>query len=236
MKLKNKIAVVTGASSGIGAHFCERLIARGATVYGVARRGQMLDKMKEKLGGNFVPVAIDITQHQHIQKWVDDTFSGETLPDILINNAGVGHRASIEHLSTQKWDAMIQTNLSAVFYMCQSMVPLMKKNPSVCHIINVASVAGIVANEYLSGYNASKFGLRGFSEALFKELRYDGIKVSCLLPASIATPFFADSAPHANKMPPEEIANAIEYLLTTPDNVLVNELVMRPLNPKAPKI
>jgi len=116
-------------------------------------------------------------------------------------------------------------------------VPLMKENPEHCHIINIASVAGLIGNPQISGYNASKFAVRGFSEALFKELRYDKIKVSCMFPGSIATEFFDKAAggdTHSNMMMPGDVANTLIHLLETPDNYLINEITLRPLNPKSP--
>jgi short-subunit dehydrogenase len=120
--------------------------------------------------------------------------------------------------------------------MCRQVVPLMKENKNHCHIVNIASIAGKIGNPQLSGYNASKFGVRGFSESLFKEVRYDGIKVTCFYPGSIQTKFFsdADSESHANMMQPEDVAEVLINVLETPDNFLINDITMRPLNPKHP--
>jgi short-subunit dehydrogenase len=132
----------------------------------------------------------------------------------------------------------MNTNLNGVFYMTRHIVPLMKKNPEICHIINISSIAGLLGNPQISGYNASKFAVRGFSEALFKELRYDGIKVSCMFPGSIATDFFETANAgdtHPNMMMPADVASTLVHLLETPDNYLINEVTLRPLNPKPPK-
>ncbi len=112
----------------------------------------------------------------------------------------------------------------------------MKENKNHCHIVNIASIAGKIGNPQLSGYNASKFGVRGFSESLFKEVRYDGIKVTCFYPGSIQTKFFsdADSESHSNMMQPEDVAEVLIHVLETPDNFLINDITMRPLNPKHP--
>ncbi len=130
---------------------------------------------------------------------------------------------------------MINVNLSGVFYLTRRIVPLMKENENTCHIINISSIAGTLGNPSMTGYNASKFGLRGFSEALFKELRYDGIKVTCLYPGSIATSFFSnidEMDTHPNMMKPSDISGTVKFLLETDDNYLINEMTMRPLNPK----
>lgn len=237
MNLKSKIAIVTGASSGIGAEFSKDLVKRGATVYGLARSIDKLKIIKEKLGDRFIPVQQDVTKSGELEKWVTKTFSDDHTPDILINNAGLGYFANVDELKLEEWDNMLNVNLSGIFYLTRLIVPLMKKKDNICHIINISSVAGIMGNPQLSAYNATKYGLRGFSDALFKELRYDGIKVSCFFPGSIATNFFEaiDAVEqHPNMMNASDVSNTLIHVLETPDNFLINELIMRPLNPKNP--
>lgn len=234
MNIENKKAIVTGASSGIGASFSKALIEKGATVYGLARSTDKLEQLKEILGEEFIPVTLDITDHDGIESWVDDTFSDDNRPDILINNAGLGIFDNVDDQTLEDWHTMVNTNLNGVFYITRKIVPLMKANPNHTHIINIASIAGLMGNPSLSGYNATKFGLRGFSEALFKELRNDQIKVSCMFPGSIATSFF-DNTPmevHDHMMDPEEVAETVIFLLERSDNFLINELTLRPLEPK----
>lgn len=238
MDLNNKIAVITGASSGIGYTFSKALINKGSTVYGVARSTEKLNKIQEELGQKFVPVSLDITVQKDVEKWSGDIFSDTHQPDILINNAGLGRFGKVDELPVEDWHSMIDTNLSGTFYMTRQIVPLMKRNTSTCHIVNIASIAGKIGNPELSGYNASKYAVRGFSEALFKELRYDGIKVTCFYPGSIATSFFdkaTRTGTHPNMMKPEDVATVLVNLLETPDNFLVSDITMRPLNPKPPE-
>ena len=237
MNLQSKIAIVTGASSGIGAEFSKILIESGAKTYGLARNIDKLNSIKAHLGEQFIPVQVDITKYKDMEHWVETTFGDAHLPDVLVNNAGVGYFAEVDQLSLDQWHGMLDVNLSGVFYLTRLIVPLMKENEKVCHIVNIASIAGLVGNPQISGYNATKFGLRGFSESLFKELRFDGIKVSCFFPGSIATNFFnsIDAVQlHPNMMQPIDIAKTLKYVLETPDNFLINEIVMRPLNPKPP--
>ena len=164
MDLPSKIAIVTGASSGLGEAFSQKLVDKGVTVYGLARSEDKLHQIRDKVGDLFVPVVCDVTDANKIEHWAKHTFNTEHLPDVLINNAGIGLFNDIDKLPLEDWHTMIETNLSGVFYMSRSIVPLMKKNESVCHIINIGSIAGKVGNPGLSGYNASKFGLTGFSE------------------------------------------------------------------------
>lgn len=237
MNLESKIAIVTGASKGIGAEFSRMLAANGTEVYGLARSKDQLQKLRSELGEAFHPVVMDITNAKKLEKWVSDTFSRNHQPDILINNAGVMYSDNVEDLSMDEWHNMINVNLNGVFYLTRLIVPLMKNNENVCHIINIASIAGLMGNPTISGYNASKFGVRGFSEALFKELRYDGIKVTCVFPGSINTDLFdkiEGIENHPNMMKTTDISSTVKFLLETDDNFLINEITMRPLNPKDP--
>lgn len=238
MKLDSKIAIVTGASSGIGAEFSNMLTENGVIVYGLARSKDKLLSMQKKLGSNFQPVMMDVTKPEELEQWVDSAFSEGHLPDILINNAGVAYFANIEKLKMHEWQNMINVNLNGIFYLTRLIVPLMKENENTCHIINIASIAGLLGNPTMSGYNASKYAVRGFSEALFKELRFDAIKVTCIFPGSIATNLFDDIEDvdnHPNMMKPSDISGTVKFLLETDDNYLINEITMRPLNPKKPK-
>lgn len=236
MDLSNKNAVVTGASSGIGISFSKKLIEKGTTVYGLARRLNKLSEVREELGSQFIPVKMDITKPAEIHEWVQETFSEENLPHILINNAGLGIFGNVENLSIEDWNTMIETNLNGVFYLTRELVPFMKASEVHHHIINISSIAGLLGNPQISGYNASKYGVRGFSEALFKELRYDKIKVTAMFPGSIATSFFdrLGNETHSNMLQADDVADTLIHLLETPDNFLVNEITLRPLNPKNP--
>lgn len=238
MNLKDKIAIVTGASSGLGRAFSKKLVKKGAKTYGLARSKDKLNAIRKDLGDQFYPVVLDITSHEDINTWIDATFADDHLPDVLVNNAGVGLFGNVDELSLDEWHRMINTNVNGIFYMTRQVIPLMKKNEDTCHIINIASIAGKVGNPTMTGYNASKFAVRGFSESLFKEVRYDGIKVTCFYPGSVNTHFFdkvQGAEVHPNMMEPKDLAKTLADVIETPDNFLINEVVMRPLNPKPPE-
>ena len=241
MNLTDSIAIVTGSSSGIGQSFTEQLLQKGATVYGLSRSSKRMESHKKKLGNvgaDYIPVQMDISDHDAIEHWVKQTFADAShYPDILINNAGLGYFDNVEDLSLEKFEQMMQVNVSGVFYLTRHITPLMKANYKICHIINIASVAALLGNPKISVYNATKYALRGFSDALFKELRYDGIKVSCFFPGSIATHFFDEIDEievHNGMMHPDEVAETLIFVLERSDNFLINELTMRPLQPKKP--
>lgn len=237
MELDSKIAIVTGASSGLGAAIAESLIRENTTVLGIARDKTALQKMELELGNQFKPVILDITDREGVRSWSHKTFSENFQPDILINNAGSGGFGRIDEMQDAIWDTMMNTNLTGMYNLTSEVVKWMRRTKNYSHIINIGSVLGIVTRSEGAAYSATKFGIRGFSESLFKELRNDYIKVTCVNPGSIDTHFFENSGiePHSNMLQPKDIANTIIHILETPDNMLINEITLRPLNPKKPK-
>ena len=144
----------------------------------------------------------------------------------------------MDELPLDEWQLQMDVNLNGLHYCTRAVVPTMKQQNAANgfggHIVNIASVAGLVGNPSLSAYNATKFALRGYSEALMKELRTDGIKVTCVYPGSVAT-HFADTAGRSgspNPMRPEDIAATVVHVLEGPDNYLISEVMMRPLRPR----
>ena len=121
------------------------LVESGSKVYGLARNTKKLEIIREKLGNSFIPVTLDITNYETIEHWVSSTFKNES-PDILVNNAGIGIFGDVDKLKVQDWHKMMDVNLSGVFYLTRLIVPLLKNNANVCHIINIASVAGLMGN------------------------------------------------------------------------------------------
>jgi len=236
MQLENKIAIVTGTSSGLGAAISKALIRKGAEVYDIARNKEKLDHIQNEIGKNFHPVSMDITDEDKIRNWVDKTFNKTHSPQILINNAGYGNFSKIDETSSEEWLKTVDTNLNAIFHITSSFVPFMKKDKESTHIINIGSILGTIGQPKTSAYSATKFAVRGFSEALFKELREFNIKVTCVNPGSIETSFFKESGiiPHHNMLQPEDLAATIIHLLETPDNMLIDEITIRPLHPKKP--
>jgi len=238
MDLQDKTVVVTGASAGLGLAFSRALIARGAQVFGLSRRRDRLEAIRDELGPRFHPIPCDVTNEVQVKMAFASVEREAGRLDVLINNAGLGRFGPIEELPTEHWSVQLETNLSGVFLCTRLAVPLMKQQNAKLgfggHIVNIASIAGIIGNPELSAYNATKFGLRGFSEALMKELRQDGIKVTCICPGSVGTTFAdaADRPGSPNPMQPESVAATVIHVLEGPDNYLISEVVMRPLRPK----
>lgn len=238
MDLNDKVAVVTGASAGLGLAFARALVAKGAQVFGLSRRPEKLEAIRDELGEGFHPLPCDVTDEGQVKRAFEAVQREADRLDILINNAGLGKFGRVDELPMDHWTVQIETNLSGVFRCTREAVPLMKQQNAKTgfggHIVNIASIAGLIGNPQLSAYNATKFGLRGFSEALMKELREDNIKVTCICPGSVATHFASDSGSRgaANPMQPQDIADTVIHVLEGPANYLISEVVMRPLRPK----
>lgn len=238
MDLTDAVAVVTGASSGLGTHFSEALIERGAVVYGLARSTDKLDALREDLGNAFHPVPCDVRDENQVHEAFETVRTEGGRLDVLLNNAGLAQFGPVDDLSVDDWDVQMETNVRGVFLCAREAVPIMRdQNENTGfggHIVNVASIAGLLGNPSLTAYNASKFGVRGFSEALMKEVRDDGIRVTCLYPGSIETSFFdvAGVDMTDNPLQPDDVAATVMHVLESPNNHLISELVMRPLRPR----
>ncbi|MGH9882211.1 MAG: SDR family NAD(P)-dependent oxidoreductase, partial [Pyrinomonadaceae bacterium] len=196
MDLNRKVAIVTGGTRGIGRGIAEALVREGATVCISARKQDEiseavteLDELGPGRAKGFTCEVRDYEQVKSLFGQVAENFGGV---DILVNNAGIGIFGSVESMSAQDFKAVLETNLFGVFYCCHEAIPLMKQRGG-GYIINISSLAGTNAHPRMAAYNASKFGLNGFSEALMQEVRHDGIKVSYIMPGSVNTEFGGDS-------------------------------------------
>jgi len=238
MDLTDSVAVVTGASSGLGTHFATALIDRGATVYGLARSADKLDAVQATLGDAFRPLPCDLRDEDQVEDAFDTVRDDAGRLDVLLNNAGLGQFGPVDELPLEDWDVQMDTNLRGVFLCAREAVPMMREQNNETgfggHIVNIASIAGLLGNPNLTAYNASKFGVRGFSESLMKEVRDDGIRVTCLYPGSTDTNFFdvAGVDMTDNPLAPEDVSDTVMHVLESPANHLITEVVLRPLRPR----
>ena len=168
MDLKGKVVVVTGASAGLGRAFARKLTARGSRVYGLARSEAKLAALHRELGELFVPLRCNVTSEDQITEIFAALSADPGRVDALINNAGLGRFGPIKTLDSKSWALQVDTNLTGVFFCTRAVIPLMQAQNARTgfggHIVNIASIAGIIGNANISAYNATKFGLRGFSE------------------------------------------------------------------------
>lgn len=229
MNLQNKIAIVTGASKGIGLAVTNLLLEEGMKVAGWSRTDPDLGD------NNFLWVPCDVGSYQSVEEAFESTTQhfGKELA-LLINNAGLGYEGNLVDMPLEQWHQMMQVNVNGIFYCSRLAIPLMKEQGE-GHIINLSSIAGTTGIEGMSGYCASKFAVRGLSQSLFKEIRKFGIKVTCINPGSVNTHFFdkIDSVtPNGNMMRPQDVAEAILSAIHTHKNFHIVEMEMRPLKPK----
>ena len=220
MNLTNKIAVITGGTKGIGRAIAESLIKAGARVIITARH-------EEEIPGAVSHVC-DVRDYNQVKA----LFANVDGVDILINNAGVGIFSTVESMSVEDFRAVLETNVFGVFYCCHEAIPLMKQRGG-GYIINISSLAGANPHPEMAAYNASKFGLNGFSEALMQEVRQDGIKVSYIMPGSVNTEFGGDepSDEKSWQLQPADIAQIVMDLLEFPDRALPSRIEIRPGRP-----
>ncbi|MEJ2007723.1 MAG: SDR family oxidoreductase [Acidobacteriota bacterium] len=240
-ELQGKVAVVTGGTRGIGFSIARRLLGEGAKVFICGRDAGRLKSALEvltKLSGNNVDgIVADVRRYDECRKAVQGAAEKFGGIDILVNNAGLGYFKPVDQLTPEEWDTTIETNLSGVFYCCREAIPLMRKRGG-GYIFNISSLAGVNPFAGGSAYNASKFGLNGFSEAMMQDVRYDGIRVSYIMPGSVDTDFAAapGSKPSASwKLTGDDIAKAVVDLYCFPTTALASRIEMRPSQPPKKK-
>lgn len=240
--LSGRVALVTGASSGIGEATAKALAEAGAHVAITARRGERLTLLAEdikKAGGRVLKIAADLLVEEENRRIVTETEARFGRLDILVNNAGVMLLSPIDGADAVDWRRMLDLNVMAPMVSSQAALTIMRARGS-GHIVNIASTAGRIANPNVSGYSASKFGIVAFSESLRREVYKDNIRVTVIEPGVVATEL-RDHIPHAatkhaieawaesmRQLQPEDVANAVLYAVSQPDHVNVNEILMRP--------
>jgi NAD(P)-dependent dehydrogenase (short-subunit alcohol dehydrogenase family) len=229
--LEGKVALITGASRGIGLAIARSLAAMGARLNLCARNARRLEDVGaefQRAGLAVATVPADLTHGGDIAALVQKTEQSLGSIDILVNNAGIGYFGPVQDASEAHWDAVLDTNLKAVFLLSKAVAPGMIARRS-GHIINIASLAG--KNSFAGGaiYCASKWGLLGLTECMAEDLRQYGIRVSAVCPGSVATDF----SPHAGKDPrkmlqPEDVAHAVAMILTQAPQSFISEVLLRP--------
>lgn len=238
MSLTGKAAVVTGGSKGIGYAIAEALLKNGANVLICGRHITDVKKAVESLSahGSVEGEWCDVRSEDQVRMMIEQcqrVFGG---PDILVNNAGVGYFGkTVDELSGEEFRHTLETNLNGVFYACHYAIPWMKQRGG-GYIFNISSLAGQNAHPRMAAYNASKFGLNGFSEALMQEVRQDNIKVSYICPGSVNTSFGGD-APDDSKawqLQPADIAQVVIDLLNMDPRALPSKVEIRPSKPPKP--
>ncbi len=237
--LEGRTAVVTGGTRGIGFAVAAALSGAGATVAisgrseaGVSEAVRRLTTLLPgRAKGKVLGKAADLRASAAVEElftWIDRETGG---PDILVNNAGVGLFKSTAELTIEEWQETLETNLSGAFYCARAVLARFKSRGG-GYIINMGSLAGKDAFAGGAAYNASKFGLTGFTEALLLDHRQDNVRVSHIMPGSVDTGFSGGSARADWKIAPEDIGEIVLMLLRMPDRTLVSRVEVRPSKPR----
>ena len=234
MDLNGKTAIVTGGTKGIGRGIAEALLREGVSVCISARVDREIDEAVKSLqsSGQVTGFKADVRVYEQVKALIDHTVNQLGGLDILINNAGIGIFETVEETSPEDFRAVLETNVCGVFYCCHEAIPRMKQRGG-GYIINISSLAGVNAHPRMAAYNASKFGLNGFSEALMQEVRHDNIKVSYIMPGSVNTEFGGDSPSDEQswQLTPADIARVVVDLLHHDDRSLPSRVEIRPSRP-----
>jgi len=230
--LTGKVALVTGASRGIGRAISVALGDEGATVVLAARAVEKLEGTAEqvgKAGGQAQIVVTDLADEDSIKNLVEVVRENYGKLDILVNNAGVTHSAKLEETATEDWQRCMLVNARAPFILCREALPLLRQAPAGC-IINIASVVGVKGYPLQSAYTSSKHALRGMTISLAEELRGSSVRVHLLCPGGVNTEMVGSVRPDIKKedlIEPGEIAELVLYLVTHKGNAVMDELHIR---------
>lgn len=239
--LSGKVALVTGASSGIGAATAVALAEQGASLVIAARRTDRLDALRAKLadgGTKVLSVALDVTDEDACRRAVADTVAEFGGLDILVNNAGVMLLGPVEGADTTDWTRMVNTNLLGLMFMTHAALPHVLERRGA--LVQISSTAGRTARAGTAVYNATKWGVGAFSEALRQEVTQRGVRVVVVEPGIVATELrehitnaqaraaIQATAEGMRQLTAEDVAGAIAYAVTQPEHVSVNEILMRP--------
>jgi 3-oxoacyl-[acyl-carrier protein] reductase len=237
MKLKNKVAVITGAGKGIGKATASVFLKEGAKLVLVSRTKKDLDQINKEWKNykeQFITVCCDVSKEASIKKIVDATIKKFKRIDILVNNAGFGIFAELVKSRLEDFDAMFNTNVRALYLLTKAFLPYMIKQKS-GDIINIASIAGKNGVATGSIYSATKHAVMGLTRSLMLEVRKYNIRATSICPGSVDTEFFRQDGIGFKKetaLQSENIAEAILLAVSLPKNALIHEIELRPANPQ----
>lgn len=230
---KNKVAYITGGSKGIGLGIAKKLLDFGMRVAITGRNGESLKAGVAKLGNseNVLPIVSDVSNYSDEEKAIDQVLKKWGQVDVVIANAGVGHFAPVDELTVSQWQQMMDTNLTGAFYTLKASIEALKKSKG--YYISIASLAGTNFFASGTGYNATKFGLVGFTQAAMLDLRKDDIKVSTIMPGSVASHFNNNNPSEKDnwKIQPEDIGELVVDLLKMNPRTLPSKIEVRPSRP-----
>jgi NAD(P)-dependent dehydrogenase (short-subunit alcohol dehydrogenase family) len=216
-----KIWLITGTSRGFGREWAEAALERGDKVAATARNAASLDDLVEKFGDALLPLALDVTDREAVFTAVAKAHEKFGRIDVVVNNAGFGHFGAVEEVTESEARAQIETNLFGALWVTQAVLPIMRGQGS-GHIIQVSSIAGITSMALVGLYNASKWGLEGFSQSLAQEVEPFGVRVTLVEPTGYATDWAGDSAVHSAALADYEVVRAARAARVADPNHIAN--------------
>lgn len=227
MAIKGKSIIITGASSGIGAATTRLLAREGARLVIVARRKERLEALKAELPeAEIIVVEADVTDYEGLKRAADEAISAYGRIDAIYNNAGIMPINALSKLKRDEWEQMLNVNVMGVLNGIAAVLPTMIEQKS-GHILVTDSVLGHVVVPNLAVYSATKFALRAIMEGLRQEQHSNGIKTSLISPGVVHTEIYASTSDADHRQ--EQVARAIAFAIDAPEDVDVNEVIMRPL-------
>lgn len=232
--VKDKVILVTGGAQGLGAAICKHLAEDGAIMIPVDLNTSKLNALSEGIrsaNGNAEGFLMNVADEKNVVAVIEKIIEKYQRIDILINNAGIDFTKSIEELSFEEFNRVVQVNLCGPFNVTKAVYPYMKKN-RYGHIVNIASTASKRAWPNASAYHASKWGLLGFSHAMHAEARKDNIKVTALVAGGMQTPFILERFPEVDPevlQDPKNVAETIKFLLCQPAASVIPEVMVIPM-------
>lgn len=235
--LTGKVAIVTGSTKGIGLAVAERMINEGASVVVSSRTESDVSSVADRLGENAVGVVCNVANPRECQKLIDDTVQRFGRLDVLVNNAGLGIFKPITEMTVEEWQLQVDVNLGGVFYCSKAALPHLSASGD-GYIINIGSLASRNTFAAGTGYNASKFGLLGMTEAMMLDVRYQDVRVSIVMPGSVNTPFndHEQTPQRGWKLEADDCALAVMQLLDYPPEAHVSRIEMRPAQPNREEV
>jgi 3-oxoacyl-[acyl-carrier protein] reductase len=231
--LTGKVAIVTGSTKGIGRAIAEHLVRVGASVVVNARSAGDVEAVADALGDCALGVVTDVGDPNQCQRLIDETVERFGRLDILVNNAGFGIFKPISELSIQEWKSQVDVNLGGVFFCSKAALPHLSASGD-GFIVNIASLASRNPFAGGTGYNASKFGVLGLSEAMMLDVRYDDVRVCTVMPGSVDTRFNGREqvSERTWRLHVDDCAVAVLQLLSYAKEAHVSRIEMRPSQPK----
>jgi 3-oxoacyl-[acyl-carrier protein] reductase len=227
--LQEKVALVTGAGRGIGKAIAVSLAKLGCRLILAARTREQLDDVAKTMGNEAVVIPTDLTRDDELDRLVEQSSKAWGSVDILINNAGWGKRAPVMRANVQDWDQTLRLNLRAPMILAQKLLPAMVAKGEGA-VINIGSVSGKSGEANGAAYSASKFGLIGFTQSLYEEVKEYGIKVAVILPGYVDTPMIppVKNLDRSKMIQAADVAQAVLYILNAPSTSCPVEITIRP--------